>query len=71
VESYGGLAKYLTGLTAAQQRDVYDKLKAEGYAEPGFEDNVDSLTDTNLKELGIQPHAVRSLLLRAFALCGG
>jgi hypothetical protein len=71
VQSYGGLAKYLTGLNAAQQKDVYDKLQAEGFAEPGFEDKVDSLTSDMLKEFGIQPQAVRSELLKAFALCGG
>lgn len=49
---------------------VFSKLAAAGYAKPGREDLVVTLTNDILKELGIAPQALQSQLLMNFVLYG-
>lgn len=70
VKPHGKLVKYLTGLDEEDQVLVFSKLAAAGFAKPGREDLVDTLTNDILKELGIEPQALRSKLLKTFALSG-
>ncbi len=66
----GKLLEYLAGLTEEDRLDVFSKLAAAGYAKPGYEDLVETLTGDNLKDMGIEPSALRSRLLQAFATAG-
>lgn len=60
----------IAGLTEEQKMDAFYKLDAAGYATPGLEDNMDTLTSDNLMKMGIGPEAVQAELLKAFALSG-
>jgi hypothetical protein len=70
VKPEGNLLKYLTGLTEHELVDAFSKLAAAGYAVPGNEEFVEILSNDMLKELGIEPQALRSKLLAAFARAG-
>ena len=70
VKPHGPLLSYLDGLAEEVQLDVFSKLDAAGYAAQGFEDLVETLDNSTLKEMGIEPPALRSKLLKAFALSG-
>lgn len=70
VQPEGKLLRYLTGLTEEERVDVFSRLAAAGYAALGCEDQVDTLSNDMLEKLGIEPQALRSKLLKAFALCG-
>jgi hypothetical protein len=70
-EPYGKLKKYLDGLDVNDRDDVFAKLKQAGYAKPCYEDEVASLTKDDLERIGIEPHALRSKLLKSITLSGG
>lgn len=71
VQPRGKLLIYLTSLTDEEERSyVFNKLAAAGFAEPGREDLVVTLNNDMLEKCGIEPQALRSALLQAFALSG-
>lgn len=71
MKPHGQLLRYLSDLTETEHQDVFSKLAAAGYAAPGREDFVATLSDSDLRDLGIEPQALRKVLLKAFALSGG
>lgn len=64
-----GLSQYMTGLAQDVQADALSKFVAAGYTDVGH-DLVTMLGNQELAEIDIQPQAVRSALLKAFALTG-
>lgn len=70
VKPHGHLLKYLARLTEEQQANVLSKLAAGGYADPQSEAQLLDLSDHDLKKLGVELHALRFVLRRAFALSG-
>ena len=70
VKPHCPLLSYLDGLAEEVQLDVFSKLDAAGYAAPGREGLVETLANSDLEKMGIEPPALRSELLKAFALSG-
>jgi hypothetical protein len=70
IKPHGELLRYLTAFSEEEQVEVFSILAADGYAEPGCEHEVESLTYEDLKDLGIEPLALRLRLLHAFGTAG-
>ncbi|GFH14886.1 hypothetical protein HaLaN_11018 [Haematococcus lacustris] len=64
-----GLSQYMTRLTQDEQADALSKFVAAGYTD-AMHDLVTMLGNQELAEIGIQPQAVRSALLKDFAVTG-
>lgn len=70
MKPHGHLLKYLARLSEEQQANVFSKLAAGGYADPESEAHLLDLSEDDLKKLGVEPHALRFALRKAFALSG-
>jgi hypothetical protein len=56
----------LEGLDEQLRAEVFTKLKAAGFAQPGMEEGVDMLDDAALHRMHIEPLALRYKLLKMF-----